>query len=256
MIGAMPLFDLSGRTALVTGSSRGLGLAMATGLADAGATIILNARDPAALDAAAAPLRARGATVHVAAFDVTDEAAIQASLEPHLAAGPIDILVNNAGLQRRAPFAEQPREAWTAMFETHVFGAVKLVQAVTPSMIARGRGKIINICSLMSEVARPSVAPYAAAKGALKMLTKAMAIELAPHNIQVNGIGPGYFATELNAALIADATFDAFVRKRTPAGRWGEPAELAGAAVFLAADASNFVTGQIVYVDGGILASL
>jgi gluconate 5-dehydrogenase len=248
----MTLFDLSGRTALITGSSRGLGLAMATGLAAAGARVILNARDPAALAAAAERLRATGATVEIAAFDVTDPVAIEAALR----GVEIDILVNNAGLQVRAPIFEQTAATWQTMVATHVFGAVGVAKVATRGMIARGRGKVINICSLMSEVARPGIAPYAAAKGALKMLTKAMAVELAPHGIQVNGIGPGYFATELTAALQADPAFNDFIVKRTPAARWGRPEELAGTAVYLASDASSFVTGQIVSVDGGMLASL
>lgn len=252
----MRLFDLTGRTALVTGASRGLGFAMARGLAQAGARIVLNARDPGALEAAADVLRGEGHAVASATFDVTDPTAVAAALAPILANGQIDILVNNAGIQRRAPILEQTDETWREMFDVHVHAAVKVARVVAPGMIARGRGKIINICSVMSEVGRPTVAPYTAAKGALKMLTKAMAIDLAPHGIQVNGIGPGYFATEMNQALIANAEFDAFVKRRTPAGRWARPEELAGAAIFLASDASSFVTGQVVYVDGGMLASL
>ena len=251
-------FDLTGRLALVTGSSRGLGFAMARGLGRAGAALVLNGRDPAALERAAERLRGdEGLTVHTVPFDVTDSAAVAAGIEAiESRIGPIDILINNAGIQRRAPLAEVPEAVWREVLEANLTSAFLVGQAVGRRMIARRRGKIINICSLTSEVARATVAPYTTAKGGLKMLTKAMAVEWAPHNVQVNGIGPGYFATEMNVALTSNPEFDAWVRARTPAGRWADPDELAGTAVFLAAPASDFVTGQVVYVDGGFLSTM
>ena len=251
-------FDLTGRLALVTGSSRGLGFAMARGLGRAGAALVLNGRDPAALERAAEGLRGdEGLTVHTVPFDVTDSAAVAAGIEAiESRIAPIDILINNAGIQRRAPLAEVSEAVWREVLEANLTSAFLVGQAVGRRMIARRRGKIINICSLTSEVARATVAPYTTAKGGLKMLTKAMAVEWAPHNVQVNGIGPGYFASEMNVALTSNPEFDAWVRARTPAGRWADPDELAGTAVFLAAPASDFVTGQVVYVDGGFLSTM
>ena len=250
-------FDLGGRVALVTGSSRGLGLAMARGLGRAGALLVLNGRDYAALDRTAAVLAGEGLGVHALAFDVTDRAAVEAAVDDiEGRIGPIGILVNNAGIQRRAPLEEMEEAVWREVIEVNLTSAFIVGQAVGRRMIARRRGKIINICSLTSEVTRPSIAPYTAAKGGLKMLTKSMAVEWAKHNVQVNGIGPGYFATELNTALINNPEFDAWVRARTPAGRWAEPEELAGTAVFLASAASDFVTGQVIYVDGGLLSTM
>lgn len=252
-----PLFDLTGRTALVTGSSQGLGFALARGLAQAGAAIVLNGRDEQKLSAAAETLRAEGARVATAAFDVTDGAASGAAVarvEADFA--PIDILINNAGIQRRAPLAEMTEEQWRAVIDTNLTSAFLVARAVAPRMIARGAGKIINICSVMSEVSRPTIGNYAAAKGGLKMLTRAMAVEWARHGIQANGIAPGYFVTELNKALVENVEFNRWICGRTPAGRWGQPHELAGAAVFLASPASDFVNGQILTVDGGLLAAL
>lgn len=246
-------FDLTGKHALVTGSSRGLGFAMARGLAQAGAHVTLNGRQQESVDAAVITLQAEGLSVDGVVCDITNTAALEQAIS---ALDPIDILVNNAGIQIRAPFVEHTDATWHTMFDTHVMGAVVPSRAVVPGMIARGGGKIINICSLMSEKGRTSVVPYTVMKGALKMLTRALATELGGSNIQVNGIGPGYFNTEMNKALIENAEFDAFVRGRTPLGRWAQPDELAGAAVFLASPAANFVTGQIVYVDGGMLAAL
>ncbi len=252
-----PLFDLSGRTALITGSSQGLGFAIARGLAQAGAAIVLNGRDEAKLAAAAATLRGEGARVTTAAFDVTDggaSAAAVASVEADF--GPIHVLVNNAGIQRRAPLAEMSEEQWRAVIETNLTSAFLVTRAVAPRMIARGAGKIINICSVMSEVSRPTIGNYAAAKGGLKMLTRAMAVEWAKHGLQCNGIAPGYFVTELNRPLVENVEFNRWICGRTPAGRWGQPHELAGAAIFLASPASDFVNGQILTIDGGLLAAL
>ena len=251
------LFDLSGRRALITGSSRGIGLALAEGLAAAGAEVILNARDPVALERARDRITATGAKAYMAAFDVSAADAVDAAIDRiESTVGPIDILFNNAGMQMRAPLADYPVDVWHKMMAVNVDSVFFVGRAVARRMIPRGRGKIVNTCSLTSEVARMNIAPYTTSKGAVKMLTKSMATEWAPHGIQVNGIGPGYFRTELNRALVEDPVFDAWVKKRTPAGRWGETNELQGAAIFLASDASNFVTGQIIYVDGGLLATM
>jgi gluconate 5-dehydrogenase len=257
MSGLNPLFDLSGRTALITGSSQGLGLALARGLAQAGAAVVLNGRNEKKLADAAALLRGEGARVMVAAFDVTDGAAVTPAVErvEHEFA-PIDILINNAGIQSRAPLAEMTEQQWRAVVDTNLTSAFLVARAVAPRMIVRRAGKIINICSVMAEVSRPTVGNYAASKGGLKMLTRAMAVEWARHGIQANGISPGYFVTELNQALVANVEFNQWICGRTPAGRWGQPHELAGAAVFLASRASDFVNGQILGVDGGLLAAL
>jgi gluconate 5-dehydrogenase len=251
------LFDLTGRTALITGSSKGIGFALAAALASAGARVVLNARDAARLAEARQALRAQGADAEAMAFDVTDADAVQAGVaRVEAEIGAIDILVNNAGMQHRGPFAEFPLEAWHKITRTNIDSVFLVGQAVAQRMVVRRRGKIINICSVQSELGRPGIAPYAATKGAVKMLTKGMAIDLGPHGIQVNGLGPGYFKTELTQTLVADAAFTAWLSGRTPAGRWGEVQELGGAVVFLASDASSFVTGHILYVDGGITASL
>ena len=253
----MHLFDLSGRTALITGASKGIGLALATALGQAGARVVLNARGAEALSAARDALRAQGIAAEAAPFDVTDADAVDAAVAAIEAdIGPIDILVNNAGMQHRGPFAEFPTEAWHKITTTNLDSVFFVGRAVAQRMIPRRAGKIINICSVQSELGRPGIAPYAATKGAVKMLTKGMAIDLGAHGIQVNGLGPGYFKTELNQALVADETFSAWLCKRTPAGRWGEVHELGGAAIFLASAASSFVSGHILYVDGGITASL
>ena len=252
-----PLFDLRGRTALVSGSSQGLGFALARGLAQAGAAIVLNGRDATKLAQAADALRAEGARVTTAAFDVTDGAASAnavAKIEAEFA--PIDILINNAGIQRRAPLAEMSEEQWRSVIDTNLTSAFLVTRAVAPRMIARGAGKIINICSVMTEVSRPTIGNYAAAKGGLKMLTRAMAVEWAKHGLQCNGIAPGYFVTELNKPLLENVEFNKWICGRTPAGRWGQPHELAGAAIFLASRASDFVNGQILTVDGGLLSAL
>jgi gluconate 5-dehydrogenase len=251
------LFDLSGRLALITGSSRGIGHTLARGMAQAGAGVVLNGRDAAALDRARDALTAEGFGAHVAVFDVTDAAAVEAGIAKIEAdVGPLDILVNNAGIQRRAPLETMDVDAWRAVLDTNLTSAFLVGQRVGRRMIGRRRGKIVNVCSLMSEVGRPTVANYAAAKGGLKMLTRSMAVEWARHNVQINGIGPGYFLTDMTRALHADPAFDAWIRSRTPAGRWGQPEELVGAAVFLSSAASDFVNGQILYVDGGLLAAI
>ena len=251
------LFDLTGRVAVVTGSSKGIGLAIAEGLAGAGAEVVLNARNAAELEAARVRLVAGGAKAHALAFDVTDRAAVEAAVEQiERDIGPIGILFNNAGIQRRAPLAEFDPGTWREVMAANLDSVFYVGQAVAKRMLPRGRGKIVNTCSLMSEVARPSIAPYTASKGAVKMLTKAMCVEWAPFGIQINGIGPGYFRTELNKALTENPEFDAWVKKRTPAGRWGEVDELQGAALFLASDASSFVNGQVIYVDGGLLSGI
>ena len=253
----MKLFDLTGRTALVTGSSKGIGLALAAALGSAGAAVVLNARDAARLEDSRRVLQGRGLKVHALAFDVTDPDAVEAGIANiESSIGAIDILVNNAGMQHRSPFAEFPIDAWRKLTSTNIDSVFFVGRAVAQRMILRQRGKIINICSVQSELGRPNIAPYAATKGAVKMLTKGMAIDLGKHGIQVNGLGPGYFKTELNQALVDDAAFSAWLTGRTPTGRWGHVEELGGAAIFLASDASSFVNGHILYVDGGITASL
>ena len=252
-----PLFSLAGRTALVTGSSRGLGLAIAEGLAVAGARIVLNGVDAARLDASVAALRGKGHDVLACAFDVCDEAAVVAAFARFDAEGiDIDILVNNAGVQFRKPMVELATEDWRRVMETNLTSAFVVGREAAKRMIPRRRGKVINIGSLTSELARATVAPYTVAKGGIKMLTRAMTAEWAPHNIQANAIGPGYMFTDMNQALIDNAAFDAWVKGRTPAGRWGKPDELIGTAVYLASDASNYVSGQIIYVDGGMISVL
>jgi gluconate 5-dehydrogenase len=250
-------FRLDGRLALVTGSSAGIGLALARGLAQAGATVVLNGRDAGRLAQAHAALAADGLAVHAQAFDVCDAPAVAAAVATIEAdIGAIDILVNNAGIQRRAAFQEFAAADWQAIMRTNLDSMFIVGQAVAQRMVARKRGRIINICSVQSELGRPGIAPYTASKGAVKMLTKGMAIDLGPYGINVNGLGPGYFKTELNQKLVDDPTFSAWLINRTPNRRWGEVDELAPAAVFLASDASRFINGHILYVDGGVTASL
>ena len=251
------LFDLTGRVALVTGAYRGLGFGIARGLAQAGATVVLNGRKPDELAQAAKALTDAGLKADVAAFDVNDRAAIKTAVAAIIAQhGGIDILVNNAGIQRRGPMVDFPEKDWDDVIATNLTAPFVVSQAVLPHMIANKRGKIIHIASLMSDHARPTVIPYTAAKGGVRQLTRGMAVELAPMGIQVNAIAPGYFATEMNRALIDNAEFNAWVCKRTPAGRWGQPDELAGLAVFLASSASDYMTGQMVTVDGGMSVAL
>ena len=247
------LFDLTGRRALVTGSGQGIGLALASGLGQAGATIVLNGRHADKLERAADTLRANGITVELAPFDVTEQSAVLAGVARIEAEyGPIDVLVNNAGIQRRAPLEDFPAETWRELMRTNLDSVFFVSQAVARAMIARKRGKIINVCSVQSELGRPSIAPYAASKGAVKMLTKGMCADWARHGLQINGLGPGYFVTELTKPLVENAEFTDWLCKRTPAGRWGQVEELAGAVIFLASSASDFVNGQILYVDGGM----
>ena len=251
------MFDLSGKVALVTGAHRGLGFAIAQGLARAGATVILNGRNEEALTAAAQSLDAQGLAASTAIFDVTVRAAVRESVAAiERQHGRVDILFNNAGIQRRHPFAEFPQEDWDALIATNLTAPFIVSQAVVPGMIARRSGKIVHIASLMSELGRPTVVPYTAAKGGVRQLTRGMAVELAPHNIQVNAIAPGYFATEMNRALLDNAEFNAWVCKRAPAGRWGEPHEIAGLAVFLASGASDYISGQMLFIDGGMSVAL
>ncbi len=246
-------FDLSGRVALVTGAYRGLGFSIARGLAQAGATVILNGRKPDELARAAKTLTDAGLKADVAVFDITDRAAIKLAVDAAVAKhGAIDILVNNAGIQRRGALVDFTEKDWDDIIATNLTAPFVVSQAVLPGMIAKKRGKIIHVASMLSELARPTVVPYTAAKGGVRQLTRGMAVELAPMGIQVNAIAPGYFATEMNRALIDNAEFNAWVCKRTPAGRWGQPDELAGIAVYLASAASDYMTGQLLMIDGGM----
>ena len=253
-----PSFDISGRIALITGSSRGIGKALAQGLAEAGAVVVLNARNAEALTSTADQIReATGAIVHERPFDVTDPASVAAGIaDIEDTVGPLAICVNNAGMQKRAPFVDFTDDDWNALLATNLTSAFLVGREVARRMTPRGAGKIINIASLQSEVSRPGIAPYAATKGAIKMLTRGMCGDLAGSGICVNAIGPGYFETELTAALVADETFSSWVRGRTPAGRWGKVEDLVGTLIYLSSDASAFVNGQIVYVDGGMLSVL
>ena len=250
-------FRLDGRLALVTGSSAGIGFALARALAEAGAAVVLNGRDVAKLEQAGTVLRAQGFSVHTRSFDVTQAAIVQTAVEDiESSIGPIEILVNNAGMQLRGPLEDFAVDDWHQLMRTNLDSVFLVGQAVARKMITRKRGKIINICSVQSEIGRPNIAPYMASKGAIKMLTKGMAIDWGPHGLQVNGLGPGYFKTELTEKLVRDVTFSAWLTGRTPSRRWGEVAELGGAAVFLASDASSFVNGHVLYVDGGVTATL
>lgn len=251
------LFDLSGRIALVTGSAQGIGLALARGLAEAGARLVLNDVLQDRLDAAVTSLRADGYVADGILFDVTDEAQVEAGVaDVEARVGHIEILVNNAGIQHRAPLEDFPKDAWDRLLAVNVTGAFLVGRAVARRMIPRGHGKIVNVSSIQGELARPTIAPYTATKGAVNNLTKGMCTDWARHGIQVNAIGPGYFITELTRPLADDPAFDGWVRARTPAARWGDTSELIGAVVFLASDASSFVNGQVIYVDGGMLATL
>lgn len=252
-------FGLSGQRALITGSSQGIGQALALGLARAGAAVVLNGRDVSKLEAARAALQEAcpEADIDTLCFDVTDHEAVRKAVDGfELETGPIDILVNNAGMQHRAPLEEFPSERFETLMQTNVTSVFNVGQAVARFMIGRGRGKIINICSVQTALARPGIAPYTATKGAVANLTKGMATDWAQHGLQCNAIAPGYFDTPLNAALVADPDFTAWLEKRTPAGRWGKVDELVGACVFLSSGAASFVNGHVLFVDGGISVSL
>ncbi len=251
------MFDVSGKVALVTGSSRGLGLVLARGLVRAGARVVLNGRDRDRLEGARRELEPAGGSAGTSAFDITDEAAVAAAvhvIEEDI--GPIEILVNNAGIQHRAPLEEFPQEQWRRIMDINLTGAFIVSKQVALRMIARRRGKIVNICSLQSELGRRTIAPYAASKGGLKMLTRGMAVDWAQYNIQVNAIGPGYFITEMTRPLAENREFDAWYRARTPSGRWGEPEELLGALLLFCSPASDFINGQLLFVDGGLSAAI
>jgi len=251
------LFDLKGKNALITGGTQGLGFDIAKGLGEAGARVILNARNPQKLEEAIKKMRTFGIETEGVLFDTTDSSEIIPAIDKIEAEiGPIHILVNNAGIIKRTPLEQMEDADFDEVLKTNLSGVFKVSKAVVKKMMSRQEGKIVNMCSLMSELGRPNVGAYAASKGGLKMLTKNMAAEWASQNIQVNGIGPGYYITELTKPLVEDEKFNTFIINRTPARRWGLPHELAGAAVFLASNASNFVNGQVIYVDGGILAVL
>lgn len=250
------LFDLTGTVALVTGSSRGIGAALAEGLAAAGATVVLNARDAEALETARKDLASRtGAVVHAAAFDVTDDAAVAAAVgRVESEVGPVGVLVNNAGVQHRVPMLDLDVADWHRVLEANLTGPFLVGRAVARGMVDRGRGKIVNIASVQARLARPGIAPYAASKGGIAMLTRTMCAEWGPSGVQANAIAPGYFDTVLTSALVNDPEFDGWVRGRTPARRWGRPEELVGTLLWLASGASDFVNGQVVHVDGGMTA--
>lgn len=251
------IFDLKGRTALITGSSRGLGRAMAEGLAAAGARVLINGTDTSRVAQTVAEFRSAGYEADAASFNVTVEDEVKAAFEGLDAAGvAVDILVNNAGIQYRKPMVELETADWQRVIDTNLTSAFVIGREAARRMIARGHGKIVNIGSLTSELARATIAPYTVAKGGIKMLTRAMAAEWAQHGIQANAIGPGYMLTDMNEALISNPDFDAWVKGRTPSKRWGKPEELIGTAVFLSSSASDYVNGQIIYVDGGMLAVL
>ena len=250
------LFSLAGRLALVTGSSRGIGLTLAGGLAREGARVVVHGRDQATLDVARRKISDEtGAEVFTARFDLTDASAVDAGItRVEAEAGPIGILVNNAGIQKRGPFVDFSLADWNDLVATNLTSAFLVGQRVARGMVERGAGKIINIGSVQSQLGRPGIAPYAATKGGIAMLTKGMCADLGPSGVQVNALAPGYFATELTKALVDDEEFSAWVRTRTPAGRWGNTDDLVGTLVFLASGASDFVNGQIIYVDGGMTA--
>ena len=249
--------DLSGRVALITGSSRGLGLILARGLGRAGARLILNGRDPERLEEAARDLSAAGIEAWPYAFDITSERDVTAAVDRiEDERGPIEILVNNAGMQHRVPLEQFPLDEWNKILATNLTGAFLVGQAVGRKMISRRRGKIINICSLQSDLGRETIAPYAASKGGLKMLTRGMCVDWAKYNIQVNGLVPGYFETEMTRPLRENKEFDSWLRKRTPAGIWGDPEELIPPLLLLSDPDSTFINGQLIYVDGGISAAI
>ncbi len=249
-------FSLAGRRALITGSSQGIGLALARGLAEAGAAVILNGRDEKKLAAAVATLRAEGHAAESAVFDVTNATAIESAVAGLLSGGrAIDILVNNAGIQIRAPLLQMSPENWQKVIDTNLSSAFLVARTVVPGMIARQAGKIVNICSVASDLARPTIGPYTAAKGGLRTLTRSMCVEWAKENLQINALSPGYILTEMTRPLADDPKFDTWVKGRTPAARWGTVNDLVGACVFLCSPAANFVNGHNLFVDGGFTVS-
>jgi len=250
------LFDLAGRRALVTGSGRGIGAVLAEGLARAGAEVVLNGRDEPRLLAARDRLAEEtGAVVHASVFDVTDAGAVRAAVgRVRAELGPVDILVNNTGIQHREPITEVSPEVFRRVLDVNLTGAFLVAQAVAPGMIERGYGKIVNVCSVQSTLARPGIAAYAASKGGLSMLTKSMCAEWASHGITVNGLAPGYVITELTRPLVEDPAFSLWIAGRTPAARWARVEDLVGTLIWLAAPASDFVNGQVITVDGGLTA--
>ena len=250
-------FQLNGKLALITGSSAGIGFALARALGEAGAHVVINGRNSQKVSVAVQTLKSESLNVSASMFDVTDAQSVSTAvndIETQL--GAIDILVNNAGMQIRGPLHEYKDDDWQTLMRTNLDSVYYVGKTVAQKMIPRGRGKIINICSVQSELGRPGIAPYTASKGAVKMFTKGMAIDWGPFGIQVNGIGPGYFKTELNQKLVDDPQFSSWLVGRTPSRRWGDVEDLGGAAVFLASDASKFVNGHILYVDGGVTATL
>lgn len=255
---SLQLFDVSQKNILITGSTQGLGRSIAEGLGKAGATVILNARNPQKLDAAIADFKSKGIKVHGYLFDVTDKDGVKAAIEKiEQEIGAIDVLINNAGIIKRVPLHEMEESDFSEVINTNLIAPFIVAKYVAQKMIARRKGKIINMCSMMSELGRDGVGAYAAAKGGLKMLTRNMATEWARYNIQVNGIGPGYYETDITAPIRTPGhPFNEFIINRTPAGRWGKPEELVGAAIFLSSAASDFVNGHVLYVDGGILATI
>jgi gluconate 5-dehydrogenase len=251
------LCDVADRLVLITGSTGGIGLALAEGFAERGARAMMNGRGPDVLDEECARLNEEGGRVQGVAFDVTDpKAGSEASARIEPETGAIDVLVNNAGIQHRPPLEEFDHERWEALMSTNVSSVFYVTQAVARHMIGRKCGRIINIASVQSELARPGIAPYTATKGAIRNLTRGMCTDWARQGLQINAIAPGYFRTPLNAALVADEEFSGWLARRTPAGRWGNVEELVGAAIFLASDAASFVNGQTIFIDGGITASL
>lgn len=251
------IFNVKGKIALITGSTSGLGLVFAEGLAERGATVVLNGRDQAKMDDAVKQMKAKKLNVHGFAFDITDTKSVNDAIESIVKQmDRIDILVNNAGINLRAPLHEFNDDDWDKVIGINLTGTYKVSKAVAPFMIKQKKGKIINIGSMQSELGRPTIAPYAASKGGVKMLTKGMAVDWAKFNIQVNGIGPGYFKTAMTKPLYENPDFDLWLCSRTPSNRWGETRELLGALFFLSSEASNYVNGQMIYVDGGLLASV
>lgn len=251
------LFSLTNKKVLITGSAQGIGFLLAQGLAEQGADIIINDITGDRAQHAASQLRDAGFVAYACAFDVTNGQAVNnaiVDIEDNI--GAIDVLINNAGIQRRYPFTEFPENEWDTVIDVNQKSVFLVSQAVSRFMVKRQRGKIINICSMQSELGRDTITPYAASKGAVKMLTRSMCVELARYNIQVNGIAPGYFKTDMTQALVEDEAFTQWLCKRTPAARWGNPEELIGAAVYLSSRASDFVNGHLLFVDGGMLVAV